>query len=334
MSLSTFFGFKNLEAKTDSELPEIFSLGLKCDQFVDVDVMNIYSRILIDCLERTQGITDKVFPLLWDNCLQNEAPVGLVTLLAQAMTNKTELFLVYKKELNLLRPATTDEATLIREDYRNRGDSALGIYVSFKNYSRTDMVKIYSSMEYCVVASLNKTMNLSKAIQFKMSEMRSSVSLTDSSVAKAQAKDIATALANGKDVLLDKNDEIFTATPDISPIERSIDFLDAKKSFYYGMPMSYIDGAQTAGIGSTGEADSKAVERGLKQYYISIVKPVIESLFGVKTSFKSNDFRQIGTALEAIKIFELTNNELISQEDKKLIIQRLFDIEDSEVQTA
>jgi hypothetical protein len=334
MNLSTFFGFKTLETTTDSELPEIFALGLKCDQFVDVDVTNVYSRILTDCIERTQGINDKIFPLLWDNCLQNESPVGLVTLLAQAMTNKTELFLVYKKELNLLRPATTDEAIIIREDYRNRGQSALGIFVSFKNYNRTDMVKIYSSMEYCVVASLNKTMNLSKAIQFKMSEMRSSVSLTDSSVAKAQAKAVAVGLSNGKDVVIDKNDEIFTATPDISPIERSIDFLDAKKSFYYGMPMSYIDGAQTAGIGSTGEADSKAVERGLKQYYISIVKPVTESLFGVKTSFKSNDFRQIGSALEAIKTFELTSDELISQDDKKLIIQRLFDIEDSEAQTA
>ena len=325
MSLSSFFGFKSLE-NTDSELPEIFSLGLKQDEFVDTDVMNVYSRILTDCVERTQGIDEDIFPLLWDNCLQSEASEGLITLVAQAMSDKKDLFLVYNEALNLVRRATTQEADAIREDYRNRGESALGIFVSFKNYNRTDMVKIYSSMEYCVVASLNKVMNLSKAIQFKMSAMRSSVSLSDSSVAKDQAKTIATALSKGKDVMMDKEDEILTGTPDISSIEKSIEFLDAKKSFYYGMPLSYIDGAQTAGIGSTGEADSKAVERGLKQYYISIVKPVVEDLFRVKTSFKSNDFRQIGSALEAIKTFELTSDELISQDDKKLIIRRLFDI--------
>lgn len=326
MNLSTFFGFKNLELTSDSDLPEIFSLGLKQDQFVDTDVMNVYSRILTDCVERTQGIDEDIFPLLWDNCLQSEASEGLITLVAQAMSDKKDLFLVYNEALNLVRRATTQEADAIREDYRNRGESALGIFVSFKNYNRTDMVKIYSSMEYCVVASLNKVMNLSKAIQFKMSAMRSSVSLSDSSVAKDQAKTIATALSKGKDVMMDKEDEILTGTPDISSIEKSIEFLDAKKSFYYGMPLSYIDGAQTAGIGSTGEADSKAVERGLKQYYISIVKPVVEDLFRVKTSFKSNDFRQIGSALEAIKTFELTSDELISQDDKKLIIRRLFDI--------
>lgn len=333
MNLSTFFGFKNLELTSDSELPEIFSLGLNQDQFVNTDVMNVYSRILTDCVERTQGIDEDIFPLLWDNCLQSEASEGLITLLAQAMTDKKDLFLVYNEALNLVRPATTNEADAIREDYRNRGESALGIFVSFKKYNRTDMVKIYSSMEYCVVASLNKVMNLSKAIQFKMSAMRSSVSLSDSSVAIDQAKTIATALSKGKDVMMDKDDEILTGTPDISSIEKSIEFLDAKKSFYYGMPLSYIDGAQTAGIGSTGEADSKAVERGLKQYYISIVKPVVEDLFEVKTSFKSNDFRQIGSGLEAIKTFELTSDELISQDDKKLIIRRLFDI-GSESQTA
>jgi hypothetical protein len=189
------------------------------------------------------------------------------------------------------------------------------------------MVKLYSGMEYCVISSLNKMANLSKAIQFKMSEMRSSVNLTDSTVAVSQAKAIARSLANGRDVLMDKNDVIETAIPNVSTVKESIAFLDSKRSFYYSMPLSYINGEQTTGIGTTGEADAKAVERGLKAYYISILKPAVEAIFEVKTSFKSMDFRQIASALEAVKTFELVSDDFISKENKQLIVSKLFDVE-------
>lgn len=327
MSMSSFFGFLGLSSTSDSELPEIFPLSLGVSEFVDTDVVQVYSKILTDCIERTQGIPEKVSPLLWDNFLQNESTDGLITLLACAMSNKKDLFLVYNPALGVLRIATNDESIQIKADYAREGSSSVGIFVSFKNYKRTDMVKIYSSMEYCVVASLNKMMNLSKAIQFKMSDMRGAVSLQDSSVAKEQAKAIAKSLSNGKDVMLDVKDEVSTNTPDISSIKESILFLDSKRCFYFGLPLSYITGEQTAGIGSTGEADTKAVERGLKQYFISILKPVMEALFGIKVTFKSNDFRQIGSALEAIKTFALVDDELLSKENKQLIISKLFDVD-------
>jgi hypothetical protein len=93
------------------------------------------------------------------------------------------------------------------------------------------------------------------------------------------------------------------------------------------MPLSYVDGEQTPGIGSTGEADTRAVERGLKQYYITIIKPTLEALFGIKTTFKSNDFRMIASGLEALKTFELVqDNTLMSQENMKLIVSKLFDL--------
>jgi hypothetical protein len=325
--MDSFFGFRISTQRV--ELPEIFPLSVAFADFVRTDIINIYSKILTDCLDRTQGIQEDIFPLLWDNCLQSESTDGLVTLLAKAMTDKTDLFLVYDPAIQILRLATADEERQIREDYKTQGTSDVGTYVSFKNYKRTDMVRIYSSMEYCVVASLNKTMNLSKAIQFKMGDMRSSVSLTDKDDVVEQAKTVAISLANGRDVMIDSNDSIETSTPQIDPIKQSIEFLDSKRSFYLGMPLSYINGEQTAGIGSTGEADTRAVERGLRQYYISILKPVIEDLFEIKTSFKSNDFRQISSALEALKTFELVGEDMISIDNKRIIISRMFDVEDT-----
>ncbi len=189
------------------------------------------------------------------------------------------------------------------------------------------MLRIYSGMEYAILNSLHKTLNLSSAIQFKMSEMRSSVGVNDKATVIADAKLIAKGLSCGSDIVIDKEDEIMTATPQIDPVKQAISFLDAKRSFYLGLPISYITGEQTAGIGSTGEADTKAVERGLKQYYVSIIKPVLSSVFGIDTTFKSEDFRLVASALEALKTFELVGTDILSQEDKTLIVKKLFDIE-------
>lgn len=327
MGITSFFGFRALAVSDESELPEIFPLNVVSSVFVQTDVLNVYSKILTDCIERTQGIPEEVFPLLWDNCLQSEANHGLITHLAIAMVEKKDLFLVYDPAISLLRVADDAETQQIRLDYKKQGESSVGVFVSFKHYHRTDMIKIYSAMEYCVVASLNKMMNLSKAIQYKMSDMRSSVSLNDKEIAVEQAKSMAMALRNGKDIMMDQKDEVTTNTPDITSIKESILFLDSKRAFYYCMPLSYITGEQTGGIGSTGEGDMKAVERGLKQYFISIIKPVLEAIFDITVTFKSNDFRQIGSALEALKTFDLVSDNYITQDEKKIIIQRLLDLD-------
>ena len=328
MKLFSFLSSR--QAETESELPDIFPLSLIAADFMHADVVATYTKILTDTLERTHGIPKEVVPLLWDNCVQNESSEGLITLLVRAMVKKTDLFLVYNVATKTLRVADDREAQQIRADYKKTGESKVGVFVSFRNYRRTDMLMIYSALEYCILASLHKTVNISKAVQIKMSELRASVSLADSSVATNQAKALAGALKNGCDVFLDAKDEITTATPNIDPTEKSIAFLDAKRAYYLDLPISYVSGKQTTGIGTTGEADMRSIERGLKQYFFSIVHPVLKALFGVDTEFKSQDFRQMTSALEALKTFELVSNEILSNTAKKEIMARLFDLDPDE----
>jgi hypothetical protein len=326
MSLIDAFKFKTC-GSLNANLPVIYPMNLKYEFFVNSDLITIYSKILTDCIERIQGIPEKFQSSLWDNCLENEAKKGLITLLAEAMVEKRELYLIYNKGVNVLRKATQNESQQIKLDYEQKGESALGIYVSFEQYSRTDMLKFYSGMEYSVLNSLNKTVNLAAAIQFKMSKMRESVGAVDSATIITQAGSIAHALKEGHDVVIDGEDKIETSKPEMESTKQAIAFLDAKRSFYLNMPLSYINGEQTPGIGSTGEADTKATERGLKHYFVSILKPIFKALFGVETSFKSNDFRQITAALDAIQTFELVGVDLISKENKQLIVKKLLDLE-------
>lgn len=326
--MSSWLSFLSPSNKGSAYLPDIYPLNFPSNKFVETDVENIYQKILTDVVERTDGLTPAVEGALWDSCLESEAGKGLVSLLAKAMTDKSDLFLVFKEQV--LRKADRDEETKIKADYKKSNKSSLGVFISFKNYMRTDMVKLYSGLEYCVINGLNKNVNISTSIQYKIDSLRASVALTDKAKAEGQAQEIADALKNGHDVMLDAKDMIELAKPEMKPIQEAMVFLDSKRCFYLGMPLSYVNGELTGGLGSTGEADTKGIERGLKSYYFSIIRPAIEAIFGVKTTFKSQDFRMIKEAMELLKTFELTSDQFLSVENKTLLVNSMFGLPSDE----
>lgn len=335
MNLSSIFGFATGTNNGTSQLPALFGLSIIEKDFVRVDVMTIFSKILTDVCERVSGLKDDQDLVLFDNCLMSSSQEGLITMLAEAMYNKTELFLVYDPGIKVLRKAEGSEIALIRESYSKKADvvdlgGKKGVFISFKKFLVSDMVKLYSALEYCNAGSLNKQMNIANSIMVKISKLRESVSLSDSEKAEAQALLIANALKEGRSVLLDAEDMIETGKADSEPATKSSAYVAQKMSFYLGLPASYILGEQTGGIGSTGENDMRAVERGLKKYYFSIIKPVFESIFEITPKYKSQDFRQVTSALETIKTFELTGEEYLTYDQKVDIVRNLFNIDDDE----
>lgn len=326
MSLANWFGWK-VSSET-RELPEIYPMPIVLGDFVKTDVVTMFTKILTDVLERTQGLSDDQLSLMWDNCVQSSSPDGLITLLAKAMADKAELFLVYDQGINVIRQATPTETAAIRADYAKQAESRVGVFVSFKSYTRSDMIKFYSGLEYCTVSSLHKSMNLSKAVQLKFSDLRSSVSLVDASKAEAQALEIAIALGSGRDVMIDAKDSIETAVPDLTATQASIEFVVNKLSFYLGLPAAYITGEQTTGMGTTGENDTKAIERGLKNYFYSVLKPALDALFGSSVTYKSQDFRMIQGSMDVLRTFALIDDEYLSKENKINIVNSLLGLPD------
>ncbi len=324
-AFTSFFGQIFSRPNGNAYLPDIFPIPITNDIFIETDVETIYAKILTDVVDHTEGIPETADNALWDNCLQSEAPAGLITLLAKAMTCKQDLFLVYKQ--SVLRVATSEEMLLIKKDYKATGKSSTGVFISFAGYKRTDMVKLYSALEYGVVSSLYKNVNLAKAVQYKINDLRSSVGLTDSDKATEQAQAIAGALSMGKDVMLDAKDEISSHKPDLDATKQAIEFLDSKRCFYLGLPKSYVNGEQPGGLGDSGVGDAKAIERGLKNYFNSIIEPVMSAVFGASVTFKDTDTAQVTAAMEAIKTFSLVDDTLVNAATKKKIVNSLLGIE-------
>lgn len=328
MSFSTMFGFLG-GAPVSDDLGRLFPLTITEADFIGIDVKTIYKKILTDTLERTQGLNDDQESVLWDNCLMSESRDGLVTRLAKAMLNKGELFLVYKE--GVLRDADQKERAQIENDYKTKAESTAGVYISFKNFDVNDMIKVYSAIDFCTVGSLYTSQNVSKAVQIKTHELRASTAMSDSAGAKAQQAAIAKGLREGKAVGMDAKDVVELAKPDLTATQASMTLTAQKMSFYLNLPASYVTGILNGGLGDTGQADAKAIERGLKGYFFAIIKPVCKALFGVDLSFKSDDFQMLATALEALKTFDITSGEFLSAESKLLIMNKIFGLpEDTE----
>lgn len=307
------------------ELIDIFPFPCGEEDFVSTDVESIFNTIFTEVLERTTGIKEEHQKLLWDNCVASDSHDGLVTMLSKAIMDRQELFLVYDPSVQIVRKATPKEETQIREDYKKKAGSDVGVYISFKNFKKADMIKIWSAMKYFNVASLYKMSALTKAIQVKLNDLRKAVGHTDKDSVLLQAAEIAKALSEGKDVALDGGDSIETATVDLSPTKESVQFVAQQLSFYLGMPASWIAGIiDGSSLGDSGEREAKAVERGLRKYYFSVIAPVINALFGVKTSFRTEDYYGIQTAVSTLTTFEATSEAFISKENKTNIINGLF----------
>lgn len=309
----------------DTELPNLYPMPIIQAKFVTTAVQNLYARILTDVFERTVGIPDEKQKLLWDNCVASELPDGLITMLAKAMSEKKDLFIVYDKSVELIRKAKVEEENIIRADYKKAGKSSVGTYISFKNYTRTDMVEFYTLLEFHTAGALFKTMNLSQAIQFKISDLRASVALNDAEKAQTQAAAIAKALTDGRGAALDAKDIIEMVKPDLTATTASEEFINKKLSRYLGLPASWITGQEKNSMGDTGAGDAKSVERGLLNYFFSVVKPVCEALFEIqKLEFETEDYASISSSLEVLKTFEVTSDEYLGKDSKQRIINKVF----------
>lgn len=333
--MSSWFSFLGRDTNP-AELPNIYPIPILQKDFVGIDVQNIFSRILTDTFERTHGIPEDEKMLIWDSCMASDVSDGLVTMLAKAMSEKQDLFIVYIKSLKLIRKATAEETSLIREGYKKKAepvkvDGGVGIFVTFRNFKKADMVKFYSALEWCSVGGLWKQANLSQAIQLKFKDMRGSISASDAPSAKAQAEQIAKNLASSKDVAIDGEDTIETAKPDVSATNSSLEMIQKKQALYLGMPASYLSGEGSTGLSDSGKSDQKAVDRGLKNYFFSIVKPVSDGIFGIKAEFKAEDSEGISSALEVLKVMDTTSNEFLNQENKTKVVNKAFGLDEDEV---
>jgi hypothetical protein len=165
-------------------------------------------------------------------------------------------------------------------------------------------------------------MNVAKAVQLKINDLRKLVSDSDKGSPVKQGREIVSGLKEGRSVMLDVADKIEHSDVEMEATEVAIKFINGLISFYLNAPLSYVNGQLAQGISTTGESDVTAVERCLESFFNSVFKPVSDEIFKSDISFAGDDWRKLGAVANIMPVIESTS--LIDEEKKRALVDELL----------
>lgn len=317
--LGGLFRKDNRGVYTDLIAP--FTVEMKAADFVDFKVVTLYAKILRRCYAKSSGLSDEQAANLWDSVDLGDAQHGIINKVSFAMAKKKELVLF--KDGGIVREAEQAEAEQIKRDYEERGRSDKGVYLNFKKYSLTDVLRLYMAFIFEIIRGAWVNVNLTKALQLKIADARKTIAASDAADPMQVASNVVSALKAGKSVFLDAGDEVKTTELQTQAIKDALSLVYGLLAGELGVSTSFICGELTSGMAVTGEADVNANEDGIKDFFNSVFKPIMDKLFGVSLKFKSDNWRRIKEFAQIIPFVETA--EYISEEKKRELLERLFE---------
>ena len=319
--------FKLLPRRDDFQVKDLtapFKLVMTEGNFVTTETKELFKNLLIECYNKSTGLKEKEASAMWDNFdrLNDKTTAGFIGLIAEAMTEKTIVYIVYDKTTGVIRKATSQEQAEIRKDYKEKAKSSVGIMANFTKYDTADIIKLYYTLLYNVVDGLNVSINVMKAIKYLADKLREKISKASSEDIIKQAKEIVQNLTEGKPVLLDANDKLESTTIDVKPVESAVDFICGRIAGEMRVSLSYVNGKMTSGISSTGEADEQANERGIEIIFNSIFKPCADSLFNTNIKFVSDNYHRLKAYSSILPTIE--SSDIIEEQQKEEFVKEMF----------
>lgn len=317
-------------AQTLSDKPYPFHVEIERDLFMRLKIEGLYKRILSDCVRRSiwthqhKSDIERAFYDCFENSENNR---GLVSCVANAMYNRTSKTLVFRD--GVLREATRDEAKEIKTDYKLVSKSDKGIIINFTNYELTRILRHYFSQMYDVNMSRTTAVNVASAVKIQISKLREMVNNDDASNAISQAREIVDALQNGRPALLDADDKVDAAAQiDVDPIVSAKEDIYSEISQQTGLPVAYISGIATTGASVIGDADINRESEGLEPYWLSIWKPIVSGLFGIKDmQYRTDRWRAMESKVRTIAMVE--SLDTLSDAEKRQITEHLLELSDA-----
>lgn len=312
---------KNIGEYVASDFINPYCLPMDEKSFVNFKTSVLYQKILKRCYAKSIGLTPEEAQNLWDSVELGNAQYGIITRIANAMTNKSELILV--NDNGIVRLANIEEAKEIKNDYATKAKSDKGVYMNFQKYTLTDIIKLYMSLIYDIMGGAKTNLGLAKALQYKIADMRKLISASAENDPMTRAKSIVEALKNGKSVGIDGQDNIVTTPLQTTPIVDALKMVFALLASELGVSTSFVCGELTSGMAVTGEADVNANEDGIKDFFNSVFRPVISKLFKKEIKFKTDNWRRVKEYAQVIPYIE--SSLYMPEEQKQEFFAYLFE---------
>lgn len=336
--MAGFGFFKNNTAapRTAEEtiLARPYKLSICERDFIQTRTVVLFEKILKRCYHKTGGITEKeannialsVFLSVENGAQKN----GTIPLVAQAMASRQKIYLVYDAKIALARKATAEEQQELSTQYADNNNALgtlksglRGMILDFTNYKLASLVRCYMGLIYAVMDSANTQVNLARSLQIKINKLRDNISVLTSDDAIKQASGINNALKEGRSVLLDNLDNVIQTAINADSIKQALTIFYSALASDLGLSVSFVSGELTSGMSATGDADINYEEDGIKDFWVSIWRPICIRLYNqTKVKFITDRWRNIGAKLQNLVYVE--NSDLYTLEQKQEFAQSIL----------
>jgi hypothetical protein len=288
------------------------------DTFIEFYIKTIYKKILQYLFHKTifDNNMDKKLNVFQDNFLNTEQNLGFISLLTDA---------IYRCESQVFR-YDSGTNTIEKFSYRdgiNANDRHICVVDFSKNKSGILLLSQYVNMLYNLLTSEQKKANISNSLTFKINDLTDKVGMIEKKSVEQQALNIKNSILRGDMAVIDAGSSIDIGNTDITPETKTEETIKQNIAQVIGLPLNFLFGTSTAGIGASGENDTDSLERAMQTNFEIYWKPYVEKLFNIKIKYKVENWQLIRNCRDILDYVETST--LLSEEQKQTIVNDILE---------
>lgn len=266
--------FWSADSSVNFNVTELDGLDLDKDKFVKKMLQHTYEKVLFMPVMAIGG-DSKTQAAVFSSASDRYSPKshGFVYWAAKAMAEKCQIILEKSK--------ISDGSYLLkRAQVSNEEITADNLVMDFTDYEATDLLSAYFGMMYDALSGAAMGVKASQGLIVYLEKLAETLSDSKAKeIIEGQIRALGQAVKGGKTGYASGGSKIEFINFDIEPTTKAIEFCYSQVAGHLGLPMSAINGVGGSAMSDTGESDRKKTRKATEFYFLSIVRPILNSLF-------------------------------------------------------
>lgn len=295
---------------------EMKGLDIAKLNFIESKLSAVYYKILFLTL-KSVALDDKQSDVIYSSASNRYTPKswGFIHFTAKAMAERSRIAIEKQK--------LPDGSFIFKETSQSYGESDNSsniIELDFRDYEQSEILECYYAMLFDALNGASKGIKASQGLIIFLEKL--SEQLKDTQVGEAveeQVKAISGAVRDGKTGYASDGSRVEFIKFDSAPSENAIQFCFNLIAGELGVPVSEVNGSGGSAMSDTGESDRKHLRRAIEFYFISIINPVLKSIFGGSYSLlpEIENIEGLTSALFAVE-----SSTILTNDGKKQILSQ------------
>lgn len=329
MALFPFLGSRSPSEEATENNPFLVSLG--ASDFVTYSNINFWRKIIMRTFNRTNYTDEdnKITMAMIGSFDSSESEKGVITSIVEGMCGQVQsVGLKYDKPTGVVNKMTYDE---IKKYVAAKVKPANQIVLDFSNFNLSKVSKMYFYLIHYVNQIKSTQWGIAGSLIIKLNGMRDKAKSGYYDVTK-DINLIVEAIKASRAGALDGGDSIGGVDSlHVDVINSATETVYKDMAASLDLPMSLVSMIATTGASVIGDADANQEADALESYYWSVMFPVMNKLFGVKSTYRYEKWRALESKARAANMISVL--DVLTPEAKARMVADIFEIDDSDTTT-